>query len=77
MVNFCHGAHTRDGGKMHYGVSQPTSQMRNYRVFDNDLQKVCANCSFQKSSLELKTGGKISLSLVHFENSFQIKRKKR
>ena len=38
----------------------------NYRVFDNDVKKVGAYFSDQKSSLELKTGVKISLSLVHF-----------
>ena len=37
----------------------------NYRVFDNDRYKVWAYCSDQKASLELKTGGNISLSLVH------------
>ena len=38
-----------------------------YRVFDNDLQRVGAYCLDQKASLELKTGGIISPSLVHFE----------
>ena len=38
-----------------------------YRVFDNDKHKVWAYCSDQKESMELKTGGKISLSLVHFD----------
>ena len=41
--------------------------MWTYRVFDNELQKVWAYCSDQKGSLELKTGGKILLSLVHFD----------
>ena len=38
-----------------------------YRVFDNDRYKVWAYFWDQKASLGLKTGGKISLSLVHFD----------
>jgi hypothetical protein len=38
-----------------------------YRVFDNERHKVWAYCLDQKSSLELKTGGKMSMSLVHFD----------
>jgi hypothetical protein len=41
--------------------------MYKYRVFDNDWYKVWAYCPDQKASLELKTGGKLSLSLVHFD----------
>ena len=36
-------------------------------MFDNDRHKVWAYCSDQKSSLELKTGGRISLSMVRFD----------
>ena len=38
-------------------------------MFDNDRYEVWAYFSDQKASLELKTGGKISLSLVHFEKN--------
>ena len=41
-----------------------------YRVIFNDIDKVQAYCSDQKSSLKHKTGGKISLSLVHFDKFF-------
>ena len=40
-----------------------------YRVFDNDRYKVCTYSSDQKALLELKKGGKISLSLVHFDKT--------
>ena len=36
-------------------------------VIFNDFDKVWAYCSDPKASLEQKTGGKISLSLVHFD----------
>ena len=38
-----------------------------YRLFDKDRYKVWVYYSDQKASLELNTGGKISLSLVHFD----------
>ena len=46
-----------------------------YRVFDNDVKKVGAYFSDKKSLLELKTGVKISLSLVHFYKYMSNKEK--
>ena len=46
-----------------------------YRVYDNDEYKVFAYCTDQKASLELKTGDKISMSLVHFDKYMSIKQK--
>ena len=46
-----------------------------YRVFDNDRNKVWAYCSDQKASLELKIGGKISMSLIHFHKYMSNKEK--
>ena len=45
------------------------------RVFDKDRLKVWAYFSDQKASFEVKTGGKISLSLVHLRNTCQSKKK--
>ena len=48
-------------------ISKKLLKKERYRVFDNGLQRVGGYCPDQKASLELNTGGKISLSLVHFD----------
>ena len=56
------------------GKSNSMTNKYTYRVFDNKIQK--AYCSDQKASLEVKTGGNISLSLVQLLTKIYIKLRK-